>query len=88
MGELEKTAHSYKDELLNQLKDQYDRERTKNEKIFVEYAKLKEKYLNLLRKLKGDHVDGSHIQEKEEIAKAKTKNSSKKKKLIEMKPVT
>ena len=78
MGELEKTAHCYQDELLNQLKDQYDRERTKNEKIFVEYAKLKEKYLNLLRKLKGDHVDGSHIQVKEELAKAKTKNSSKK----------
>jgi general secretion pathway protein A len=82
MGELEKTAQSYKDELLNQLKDQYDRERSKNEKIFVEYAKLKEKYLNLLRRLKGDHVDGSHSQENGEITKTKdfsTKRSQKKK---------
>jgi general secretion pathway protein A len=78
MGELEKTAQGYKDELLSQLKDQYERERNKNEKIFVEYAKLKEKYLNLLRTLKENPVDGSHFHEKEEPTKAKTKTSTKK----------
>ena len=78
MGELEKSTQSYKDELLVQLKDQYERERAKNEKIFVEYAKLKEKYLDLLRKLKGNNVDSSHLQEKEIITRAKTRNNSKK----------
>lgn len=52
MDELEKLSQGFRDELVAQLKDQYDRERAKNEKVLIEYTKLKDKYIDTLKKLK------------------------------------
>lgn len=50
MGELEREAHVTKDELVNQYRERFEKEHAKNKKILVEYAKLREKYLALLKK--------------------------------------
>jgi general secretion pathway protein A len=41
LGELDKAAHDSKDELIRQLKERYELERRKTEKIATEYSKIK-----------------------------------------------
>jgi general secretion pathway protein A len=65
MGDAEVLSQRFRDELITQLKDQYERELTKNRKILVEYTKLKDKYFELLKKLKIRDNPNIHIQEKE-----------------------
>jgi general secretion pathway protein A len=52
IGETEKTAQGYRDELIAQLKERFSFEQKKNERIAIEFAKLKEKYIALLGKQK------------------------------------
>ncbi len=66
MGDLEMLSQKFRDELITQLKDQYERERAKNENMLVEHAKFKDKYYELLEKLKIREKPDIHISRKKD----------------------
>jgi len=54
---LEKSAVALKDDLVKEMKNLYALERKKNDKLIFEYSKIKEKYLALEEKTKGEKHD-------------------------------
>jgi general secretion pathway protein A len=74
LGDLEMLSHEFRNELVTQLKGQYERERIKNEKILIEYNKLKDKYIGLLKKMKLKEKPEAHVQANDDgvVEQAKT----------------
>lgn len=49
--DLENQGQGFKDELVRRMKERYDRERDRTDKLLFEYARLKEKYITLIKQI-------------------------------------